>query len=273
MSNSFLRKCCTPTNRPLWVFFIMPILEKGKFSMFPHEIAQFLPPREQTVLAWLWKYSDNKTGECFPSITTLALCCCISANSVRASLKLLETSGRIKKKIRKGRHARHNKTNLYTVLVPQNLQYPTSKSEVATSKFEGRTKPTKLNSQNKNQINTLSAKSVDLIVSLLFKSTSFDELGGEIEAVLPQDWRMSWKQALCSAFRNLKTVEEIWSRCALVESLECPWDPPPHTKHSINTVDEALRVYGFTEQRIHAEVKESGWEEWNTYLRELNEMV
>lgn len=258
-------------NRQTWVF-IMPKLEKGEFTIFPHKIAQFLSPLNQAVLFWLWKYANNETGKCFPSISTIALDCCTSRNSVIKAIKELEKCGRIKKQTRKGKHPRHNKTNLYTVLVPQNLHYPSAKSELGSAKSAQRTKLTELKERELNQDYTSSGDDGHTI-DLLFSSTSMKQLA---ERLTRANHTASWRQALTSAFGAFKTVEEIWQRSRQLLALRHAQmaeydifdqrDLVELTKTNLNRLDERLR-HGDSLEAVVEDVLEAGWDEANYYYQ------
>jgi DNA replication protein DnaD len=69
----------------------------------------------QSVFFWLCSYADNTTGECFPSISTLAKLCKVSRTTIKNRIKKLEQAGLVKKTVRKIPDGK-NITNLYQII-------------------------------------------------------------------------------------------------------------------------------------------------------------
>jgi len=238
--------------------FDMPKLKKGTFSIFPHEIAQGLHPIQQTVLFWLWKYSNNETGTCFPSIATLAKNSGASRSSVVRALNELVEIGLVKKTQRKIKGKKENNTNLYEVVSQRHDPHVTQTLGSVT--VNQRTKRTELNPINQTKVNTPSKEGVSILVEILFNSNNQEELAYEIEKVLPKDWNGSWKQTLCAAFGNFKTVREIWQFARLTEDLAA-FDPEMKlNKATLNQLHKMVNE-GNSYDDIKRVVKEYGWEE------------
>jgi hypothetical protein len=68
-------------------------LAPGTFGTFPKNLAKGLPPIEQTVLVWLWCFT-NEDNECWPSLRTLANACGIrKEETVRNAIACLKERG------------------------------------------------------------------------------------------------------------------------------------------------------------------------------------
>lgn len=265
--------------------------ENGTFFQIPRNITIGLPYRQKLVLMCLWSYVSTKDWTCFPSTDTISAWCGITKKTVIKAIKELEESHRILVNRRFG-SGKKKMVNIYTVMNEEQCisasgfvitkkefdyfikfsgvnKHRSGVKEISQwCKLDTVTRTTELEPKELKPINTsLSKESDELIISFLFKAVSIDELESKIISVLPIDWAMTWKQTLCAAFDVLKTVEEIWEHSRFLLGVESDFDTPPLNKHSINTVDEAIRMHGHDYESIQDEVKESGWEEWNTYLR------
>ena len=178
----------------------------------------------------------------------------MSPKVIRSCLDKLKRKGYImSKNLNKFKYDR----TLWYALVPKNSHLPKCINGFAP---EGKPIPNK-KPQIKKQSNTLSAESVAYINGSLFSSTSIDELGGRVEAVLPRGWQHSWRQTLCGAYGNFKSVELIWERSRdliYISHSAPPDDPVRLTGANLNFLDLLLR-----EKRDIEEIKERvsaiGW--------------
>ena len=65
------------------------------WSKFPWQIAAQLPPYEQTLLAWLWRYADKQTCWCEVRQDTLCRNCAMSTTRLKKAIRTLEGHGLI----------------------------------------------------------------------------------------------------------------------------------------------------------------------------------